>query len=578
MEPVRLVIWDLDETFWDGTLTEGGLRYNRAHHDIVVELARRGIMNAICSKNDLERVRPVLEQHGIWDYFIFPSINWDPKGARVARIIENAQLRPASVMFIDDNPMNLEEVRFLAPDVQLADETFIRDILASPLFTGKPDPELTRLKQYRLLEAKHEEKEKSGGDNSDFLRSSDIRVVFDYALNDKLDRIVELINRTNQLNFTKRRLPEDPEAAREEIGRLLSHYQTQAALIRVVDRYGDYGYVGFYAQKRDGRGTQLLHFCFSCRILNMGIETWVYRHIGAPDLKVVGEVLTDVVHDTAQIDWVRATTADDAADAPDRSSVRYDRIISHGGCDQRALAHYLAPHADIEVGEYNISRHGLQLRTDSSWMLRYALTGAPPEAMADLIALGFVEADFTTEINWLEGSNNLVLLSFWMDSTLPLMRHKVTGMIIPYSKRELEEKVTPDASGFYAQALETLTRGFEPAGMVREEDLRRNIEFALGRIGNHARVVIVKSNTTYFQTKANITAKKQRQNKVIDDIAERFGHVTAVDVAAYIDAENEAHTGNHFDRMVYYRLYKGIMAALVPPSQPAIDPYLEESA
>ena len=46
-EAIRLVIWDLDETFWDGTLTEGGIAYRRDHHDLVVELARRGIMSSI---------------------------------------------------------------------------------------------------------------------------------------------------------------------------------------------------------------------------------------------------------------------------------------------------------------------------------------------------------------------------------------------------------------------------------------------------------------------------------------------------------------------------------------------------
>lgn len=51
-EPIRLVIWDLDETFWRGTLTEGGIsEYVREHHDTVIELARRGI-TSICSKND----------------------------------------------------------------------------------------------------------------------------------------------------------------------------------------------------------------------------------------------------------------------------------------------------------------------------------------------------------------------------------------------------------------------------------------------------------------------------------------------------------------------------------------------
>ena len=114
-EAVRLVIWDLDDTFWHGTVTEGGHTYNQSTHDIVIELARRGIMSSICSKNDLAVAQPILEQAGIWDYFIFPSINWDPKGPRIAALIEAVQLRPETVLFIDDNPGNIQQALHFTP-------------------------------------------------------------------------------------------------------------------------------------------------------------------------------------------------------------------------------------------------------------------------------------------------------------------------------------------------------------------------------------------------------------------------------------------------------------------------------
>jgi tetratricopeptide (TPR) repeat protein len=88
-EAVRLVIWDLDETFWRGTLTEGGIDYTGDNHEIVVELARRGIMSSICSKNDHAAVQAILEERGLWDYFIFPSISWDAKGPRISALIES---------------------------------------------------------------------------------------------------------------------------------------------------------------------------------------------------------------------------------------------------------------------------------------------------------------------------------------------------------------------------------------------------------------------------------------------------------------------------------------------------------
>ena len=117
-ENVRLVVWDLDETFWRGTLTEGGIEYQRAAHDIVIELARRGIISSICSKNTLEDVQAILTREGLWDYFVFPSINWEPKGARLAALV--AEVRCIGEPLADDTfaPSDLV-VPF--PDASLAE-------------------------------------------------------------------------------------------------------------------------------------------------------------------------------------------------------------------------------------------------------------------------------------------------------------------------------------------------------------------------------------------------------------------------------------------------------------------------
>jgi hypothetical protein len=137
-EDIRLVVRDLDETFWRGTLTEGGVEVVPEHVEIVRALARRGVMSSICSKNDLAPVRDILVAHDIWRYFVFPDVSWAPKGPRVQALIEQAQLRPASVLFIDDNPTNLAEAARFVPAVNLADEGVIPRLLTHPQLTGKP--------------------------------------------------------------------------------------------------------------------------------------------------------------------------------------------------------------------------------------------------------------------------------------------------------------------------------------------------------------------------------------------------------------------------------------------------------
>ncbi len=225
-EAVRRVVWDLDDTFWKGTFSEGGVTYSRQNHDVVIELNRRGIMSAICSKNDREPIRDFLQGTGAGDNFIFPSISWKTKGPRLRCLIEEVRLRLASVMFIDDNHLNRAEAAAMIPGLQIDDETFIPALLDDPRFVGKKDESLTRLRQYKVLEAKRTAQLKTGGDNAAFLRASAIRVFVDYDVAANIDRAIELINRTNHLNFTKNRLPEEPQAARAELLTELSARKT----------------------------------------------------------------------------------------------------------------------------------------------------------------------------------------------------------------------------------------------------------------------------------------------------------------------------------------------------------------
>jgi FkbH-like protein len=290
-------VWDLDETFWQGTLTEGGYIYIDANHTIVVELARRGIVSAICSKNDFSTIKAALEERGLWDFFVFPSIDWTPKPPRIAAMIEQMGLRPATVLFIDDNPQNLHQALDLISDINVAPPAIIPFLLHHPQLRGKDDSELTRLRQYKVLEGKTSDRMSAGSDDTAFLRKSDIRVYIDYDYESNIDRIIELVNRTNQLNFTKERLPEDPVAAKEILLPFLRHMGTTSGLVRVSDIYGDYGYVGFFAMVNVVNDFyRLRHFCFSCRILHMYVEHFVYNFLGRPALEIQGEVLSDITN------------------------------------------------------------------------------------------------------------------------------------------------------------------------------------------------------------------------------------------------------------------------------------------
>ncbi len=114
---IKLVIWDLDDTFWSGTLSEGPITPNNNNIQLVRDLTDRGIVNTICSKNDIEPTVAKLKELGIYEYFVFISIDWTPKGQRINKLIKDMGLRPVNCLFIDDNIVNLNEAVFYSKEL-----------------------------------------------------------------------------------------------------------------------------------------------------------------------------------------------------------------------------------------------------------------------------------------------------------------------------------------------------------------------------------------------------------------------------------------------------------------------------
>lgn len=266
----KLIIWDLDDTLWNGTLAEGDvpdLIERRA--EFVRAFNRHGVVSAICSKNDAAAAQRVLEQMELWDEFVFPRIAFVPKGEVIKRLIDDMQLRPANVLFVDDNPHNLEEVAYAVPGISVVDaRTSQCDALLQQLLDGQAHVTKSRVADYRALEAKVAARRTAGASDDDFLIQSRIEA----AIVDRMDnldfaeRIEELINRSNQLNYTQSRVEQG--AVRHRILDI-DHYEVLSVF--AWDRYGYYGLVGavIYAF----RTKTIEHFAFSCRIMHMGLES-----------------------------------------------------------------------------------------------------------------------------------------------------------------------------------------------------------------------------------------------------------------------------------------------------------------
>ncbi len=86
--PIKLVIWDLDDTFWQGTLSEGPITPLEANLELVRDTAARGLVHTIVSKNDFAPAEARLRELGIWELFVFARISWQPKGPVIRELLE----------------------------------------------------------------------------------------------------------------------------------------------------------------------------------------------------------------------------------------------------------------------------------------------------------------------------------------------------------------------------------------------------------------------------------------------------------------------------------------------------------
>lgn len=284
---IKLIIWDLDDTLWQGSLAEGDdICLYQTRVEFIRAYNRCGLVSAICSKNDAAAARKKLESFGLWDEFIFPCIAFVPKGPAVKKLIEDIQLRPENVLFVDDNIHNLYDVKSIVPDINIINATLPEcDLLLQKILDENRHINKSRVEEYRMLQVKVADRQNQMISNDDFLQASDIRIAFSMTLENLefKERIEELINRSNQLNYTQSRVT--PETLTTM---LLDNTNYNNWGIFVWDKYGYYGLVGFAMINHHSK--QLVHFVFSCRVMHMGIENATLRKIGlrypSPDLSL----------------------------------------------------------------------------------------------------------------------------------------------------------------------------------------------------------------------------------------------------------------------------------------------------
>lgn len=308
----KCLILDLDNTLWGGVIGDDGLdgialnlgdprgEVYRAIQQAISDLRTRGVLLAVCSKNDDAIARqPFREHNGMIlkesDISAFYA-NWDDKATNIQRIAHHLNLGIDAMVLLDDNAAERAQVRQTLPQVAVPElredpSTFVRTLLSAGYFESvaiTPD-DLSRVDQYRL-NAERMDMMRGSRDLSSFLRSLQMEIKFAPFSARGRKRITQLVNKTNQFNLTTRRYTERQIEALEESA---DHYTLQVSL---KDRFGDNGMICVLICVRHEAEWEIDTWLMSCRVLNRKVEHAVCNRLAydaqrAGVLRVVGNYM-----------------------------------------------------------------------------------------------------------------------------------------------------------------------------------------------------------------------------------------------------------------------------------------------
>ena len=263
---MRLVNW------W--TRAKGRAFHRARVLEVITELDRRGILNSIASKNHPEHVEAVLRRLGIWELFVFPQIGWGPKSEAVRRIQRALNIGIDTFVFVDDQAFERAEVEAALPEVTVLDDQAGAELDASELCDVPRTSESARRRQfYQEQILRDDAAGSSEGEYADFLRSCRLVMEIETLREPLLDRVHELVQRTNQMNFSGRRY------SKARLAELAADHERTCLVIRCADRFGDYGIIGF-GILHDAEAC-LEDLMFSCRIQSKRVEHHFIAHLAA---------------------------------------------------------------------------------------------------------------------------------------------------------------------------------------------------------------------------------------------------------------------------------------------------------
>jgi FkbH-like protein len=294
---VKCVVADLDNTLWGGIVGDDGpLGIEVGPHGdgeafyhlqkYLLALKRRGILLAVCSKNDpANAVAPFAENPGMAlkreDITVFIA-NWENKADNLRTIRDTLEIGFDSMVFLDDNPFERNLVREMLPDVivpELPEDPadYVRVICELNLFeTASFSAEDTARAELYQREAERREAAGAYSDITEFLKSLEMKIAVERFSAAQIPRIAQLLQRSNQFNLTTHRYNEaECEAMMRDEARCLPLHAS------LSDRFGDHGLISIVIARFEDQELRITDWLMSCRVLSRGVEQFLMNRMFA---------------------------------------------------------------------------------------------------------------------------------------------------------------------------------------------------------------------------------------------------------------------------------------------------------
>lgn len=292
----KCLVLDLDNTLWGGVIGEDGLegielsefKEGARFKDFqkrIKEIKELGILLTIVSKNDESYVYEVFEKHLHMvlkkEDFIIKKINWKPKSQNIKEISEELNIGLDSMVFIDDNPVEREEVKSQIPEIIIPEfpvqtselEGFILNIYNTYFFTLEETKEDKQKTKMYFDNIKRTTEMKKSNSIEDFLKSLNTKVYIWEAKETDVKRTAQLTQKTNQFNLTTKRYTEN------NLKEFMKNKNYKVYIASVEDKFGDNGIVSVVIIKFENNKAIIDTFLMSCRVMGRYIEDLIIDYV-----------------------------------------------------------------------------------------------------------------------------------------------------------------------------------------------------------------------------------------------------------------------------------------------------------